>query len=200
MKTYYLHCVIEAVSDICSLFFLQPESKVEDTQDDYDYVSLMPTGTNAATSTARDRHIVAEVPQLSSRDQQLLEFYSAQIATSAPVLSQSISTFISAIQQNEPPECFNVHLKYVILMAYKMLFAGDTVHRNLRNVPLKGEIEKKANDLHKSILALYDASKVATTEFPKIGPMQSIVDKIWCTTQAATQLKKVIFSASYSSF
>jgi len=182
-------------------FVFQAEAKVEDTQEDYDYVSLLPM--NGSTLKKRDEvptpppHLAQPPPpQLTSRDEQLLEFYAAQIASTAPGLSQSISTFISAIQLNEPPESFNVHLKYVILMAYKLLFAGDTVHRNLKYVPLRNEIEKKANDLHKSILALYEASKVATTEFPKIGPMQTIVDKVWCTTQAATQLKRVIFNAS----
>jgi hypothetical protein len=153
---------------------------------------------NVPCSSSSSRPISGPPPplQLDSRDQQLLEFYSGQIGVTAPLLSQSISTFISAIHQNEPPEVFNLHIKYVILFAYKMLFAGDTVHRNVNNVQLKMEIESKANDLHKSILALYEASKVATLEFPKISPMQSIVDKVWSTTQAATQLKKIIFNAT----
>lgn len=185
------------------------ETKVEDTREDYDYVSLMPTSkaenpkTTSSSSLKQEDKVTSRplsdstLVQLDSKDQQLLEFYSAQIGITAPLLSQSISTFISAIHQNEPPEIFNVHVKYVILFAYKMLFAGDTVHRNiLSNAQLKMEIENKANDLHKSILALYEASKVATVEFPKIAPMQAIVDKVWSTTQAATQLKKVIYNAT----
>jgi len=182
---------------------VQSKSKVEDTQEDYDYVSLIPTleleDSTSSFAPEVPPHSVQPVQELDSKDQQLLEFYAARIAVAGPLLSESISTFISAIHQNEPPERFNIHLKYVILMAYKMLFAGDTVHRNVGNAQLKEEIESKANTLHKSIMALYEASKVATMEFPKIGPMQSIVDKVWSTTQAATQLKKTIFDATCSS-
>lgn len=188
---------------------------MEDAQEDYDYVSLVPnstgpesdTGSNSnstnsqklssALSTSSSTSTVSW--HLDPSDQQLLEFYSAQISVTAPQLSQSIATFISAIQQNEPPSVFNIHLKYVILLAYKLLFAGDTVHRNIGNQMLKDEVESRSNDLHKSILTLYEASKIATVEFPKIAPMQMIVDRVWGTTQAATQLKKCIFNAVYTS-
>lgn len=168
-------------------------------EDDEDYVNLVPGTETTSSSLPKSTPELSPRPisaQLGSTDEQLLEFYSAQIGLTAPLLSQSISTFISAIHQNEPPESFNVHLKYVILFAYRMLFGGDTVHRNVNNVQLKSEIESRANDLHKSILGLYEASKVATLEFPKIGPMQNIVDKVWSCTNAATQLKRVIFNAT----
>lgn len=93
------------------------------SQDDGDeYVSLVPSAESKndttplstlswTSSLKADRPNSTPVP-LDARDEQLLEFYSAQIGVTAPLLSQSISTFISAIHQNEPPESFNVHLKY----------------------------------------------------------------------------------------
>lgn len=133
---------------------------------------------------------------LNSTDQQILDFYSAQIASTAPLLSQSISTFISSVHQNEPPKAFNGHLKYVILLAYKMLFAGDTIHRNVSNEEIKANVEEKADDLHKAVVALHEASKLATRDFPKVLPMQNIIEHVWQTTSAAAQLKKIIFNAT----
>jgi len=175
--------------------------------EDYDYVSLVPVSTEKKAASdeidggGRKPERVAGAPTdgrqvLDWRDELLLEFYSVQIGGTAPLLSQSISTFISAIHQNEPPKVFNGHLKYVILLAYKMLFAGDTVHRNLSQSHLKEQIENKANELNRSIVGLTEASKVATRDFPKIPPMQVIIDRVWETTAAATQLKKVIFNAA----
>lgn len=189
----------------------EAETSVEFGEEDYDYVSLMTDRTSkdnsreGTGSQSPDSQITLPSStstvswQLDTKDEQLLEFYSAQISVSAPQLSQAIATFISAIQQNEPPTVFNVHLKYVILLGYKLLFAGDTVHRNIHNTFLRVEVELRANDLHKSILALYESSKVATVEFPKVGPMQTVVDKVWETTQAATQLKKCIVNATFTS-
>ncbi|CAG7833422.1 unnamed protein product [Allacma fusca] len=171
--------------------------------EDYDYVSLFsadevddagnceeinnsPSGSNSPTLSQ----------QLVPSDQQLLEFYSTQIALICPLLSDSISTFISSVQKNDPPKTFNGHLKYVILLAYKMLFAGDTVHRNISHEGIKEQVEGKANDLHKSIVSLHEASRVAARDFPRIPPMQGIVDRVWETTAAATQLKKVILTAA----
>lgn len=136
------------------------------------------------------------VPQLDSNDSQLLEFYSIQIATTAPLLSQSISSFITSVQQNDPPKVFNGHLKYVILLAYKMLFVGDTVHSNVKNVEVKEQVQTKSDELHKAVVALHEASKIATRDFPRILPMQTIVDHVWQTTAAATQLKNIIFNAT----
>ncbi len=177
----------------------EPEpNPVEDDQEDYDYVTLASAEeAESRISTIASHNIPhsAPTPNMESRDQHLLEFYSAQIASTAPLLSGSISSFISSVHQNDPPKVFNGHLKYVILLAYKMLFAGDTVHRNVVNPELKEAVEEKADGLHKAVVALHEASKIATRDFPKILPMQSIVDHVWTTTSAATQLKKVIFNA-----
>ena len=158
-----------------------------------DEVAETQNRTSSVTNNATSNNI--PISNIDSRDQHLLEFYSAQIATTAPLLSQSISSFISSVHQNDPPKVFNGHLKYVILLAYKMLFAGDTVHRNIVNPEIKLEVELKSDELHKAVVALHEASKVATRDFPKILPMQNIVDHVWQTTAAATQLKKVIFNA-----
>ena len=163
-------------------------------EEDYDYVRLVDCESNGQKEGEGEEE--SNGIQLLPCDQQLLEFYTAQIASIAPLLSQSISTFISSIQQNDPPKTFNGHLKYVILLAYKMLFAGDTIHRNIANPEIREEVEKKANDLHKSVVSLHEASRTAARDFPRIPPMQAIVDRVWETTAAATQLKKAIFHAA----
>jgi hypothetical protein len=171
--------------------------------EDYDYVSLVPMDDDGACGhddRIQDGSLedvdASPVPHLLSSDEQLLEFYSAQIAVTAPLLSQSISIFISSIQQNDPPKTFNGHLKYVILLAYKMLFAGDTVHRNIINPEIKEEVENKANELHKSVVSLHEASRDATRNFPRVPPMQKIINSVWQTTTCATQLKKVMLDAA----
>lgn len=155
------------------------------TEDEDDYVNLV----DSSTCTEK-------VEELNEKDEQLLDFYSTQLEVAAPRLSEAITAFITSIHQNDPPQEFNSHLRYVILLAHKLVFAGDTIHRNIDSLKIKLAVETLSNELNDNIKMLHLSSKVATKEFPQVGPMQRMVDNIWNLTKSATSLKKAICNAT----
>ena len=132
---------------------------------------------------------------LSSNDKQILGFYSSQITPLHVVLGNAIETFFQSVDDNDGPKHFIAHSKIVVLSGHKLVYIGDTLHRNIHNTVLKSRIAHCANGLCDSLKHVVTSTKRAALQYPAVATLQQMVDTVVQVSHAAHQLKRVIVMA-----
>ncbi|XP_035211479.1 breast cancer anti-estrogen resistance protein 1-like isoform X2 [Stegodyphus dumicola] len=138
------------------------------------------------------------VSPLDQKDVQLLMFYGVQIETHIMHLTNAIDAFLMTIKNNQPPKVFVGHSKFIVIGAHKLVYIGDSVHRNLNNPELKTRIMHNSNSLCDSLKTLVNNTKKAATEFPSVIAVQEMVDSVVDVSHLANDLKMSIIQASKS--
>ena len=139
-----------------------------------------------SSSTTRVRSM------LHDNDKQLLVFYAAQMQQQNSLLVTSADTFFHCIEYSQPPKVFVAHSKFVILGAHKMVYIGDTLHRNILSEDVRSKIMVCANCLCNSLKYTVIATKNAALQYPGVVAMQEMVDRISDVMRAANELKLVV--------
>ena len=132
---------------------------------------------------------------LSSNDQKILNFYSTQITSLHVVLGNAIETFFQSVDNNDGPKHFIAHSKIVVLSGHKLVYIGDTLHRNIFDAVLKSRIAHCANGLCDSLKHVVTSTKRAALQYPAVATLQQMVDTVVQVSHAAHQLKRVIMMA-----
>ncbi|XP_064640246.1 enhancer of filamentation 1-like isoform X2 [Lineus longissimus] len=129
-------------------------------------------------------------------DKQLLLFYCGQIVTHANVLNGAIDSFLNCIECNQPPKVFVAHSKFVVLNAHKMVYIGDTLHRNVIHAEIRNKIMHCANYLCETLKQTVVATKTAALQHPSVIAVQDMVDRVVDVSHAANEVKIVISQAA----
>jgi hypothetical protein len=129
-------------------------------------------------------------------DKQLLLFYCTQIATHTNVLNGAIDSFLNCIECNQPPKVFVAHSKFVVLNAHKMVYIGDTLHRNIMHTEIRNKIMHSANYLCETLKQTVVATKTAALQHPSVVAVQDMVDRVVDVSHAAHEVKIVITQAA----
>ncbi|GIY26105.1 breast cancer anti-estrogen resistance protein 1 [Caerostris extrusa] len=135
---------------------------------------------------------------LDPKDIQLLTFYGVQLETHIMHLTNAIDAFLMTIKNNQPPKVFVGHSKFIVIGAHKLVYIGDSVHRNLTNSELKTRVMHNSNSLCDSLKTLVGSTKKAATEFPSVIAVQEMVDSVVDVSHLANNLKMAIVQASRS--
>ncbi|GFU54836.1 breast cancer anti-estrogen resistance protein 1 [Nephila pilipes] len=135
---------------------------------------------------------------LDPKDIQLLSFYGVQLETHITHLTNAIDAFLMTIKNNQPPKVFVGHSKFIVIGAHKLVYIGDSVHRNLTNSELKTRVMHNSNSLCDSLKTLVSSTKKAATEFPSVVAVQEMVDSVVDVSHLANNLKMAIVQASKS--
>ncbi|XP_054722654.1 breast cancer anti-estrogen resistance protein 1-like, partial [Uloborus diversus] len=138
------------------------------------------------------------ISPLDQKDLQLLLFYGSQIETHIMHLTNAIDAFLMTIKNNQPPKVFVGHSKFIVIGAHKLIYIGDTVHRNLNNPELKTQVMHNSNSLCDSLKTLVGNTKKAAAEFPSVVAVQEMVDSVVDVSHLANTLKMCILKASKS--
>lgn len=133
---------------------------------------------------------------LDPKDLQILLFYGVQIETHIMHLTNAIDAFLMTIKNNQPPKVFVGHSKFIVIGAHKLVYIGDSVHRNLSNSELKTRVMHNSNSLCDSLKTLVGSTKKAATEFPSVAAVQEMVDSVVDVSLLANNLKMSIVQAS----
>ncbi|CAL1274297.1 unnamed protein product [Larinioides sclopetarius] len=133
---------------------------------------------------------------LDPKDLQILSFYSVQLETHIMHLTNAIDAFLMTIKNNQPPKVFVGHSKFIVIGAHKLVYIGDSVHRNLSNSELKTRVMHNSNSLCDSLKTLVASTKKAATEFPSVVAVQEMVDSVVDVSHLANNLKMSIVPAS----
>jgi len=203
-----------------------PKEKEEQQQpkmpviEDYDYVSLdkkmdpkQRNGdqvTDTAGLSARFRQRLDQAQQkvsptdkkkiiavtLHQNDRQLLSYYSNQVEFHSSSIVIAMDQFFNCIESGQPPMVFIAHCKLVILAAHKLVYVGDTLHRNILNEDVRNKIMTCANDLCDTLKTTVTATKNAALQFPAVTYMQDMVDRVVDVSHAVNELKLVIAQAA----
>ncbi|XP_013404460.1 breast cancer anti-estrogen resistance protein 1-like isoform X1 [Lingula anatina] len=134
--------------------------------------------------------------RLDPNDKQLLLFYAEQVMSHSSLLTNAIDAFLGGIEYNQPPKVFIAHSKFVVLGAHKLVYIGDTLHRNVMSTDIRNKIMHCANYLCDCLKATVTATKTAALQYPSLTAVQEMVDRVVDVSHAAHELKLVITQAA----
>ncbi|KAH9515588.1 hypothetical protein Btru_011504 [Bulinus truncatus] len=141
--------------------------------------------------------VTSSVPEaLDPNDRQVLVFYSEQINSHSTLLGNAIDAFLGVVSNNQPPNVFISHSKFVIVSAHKLVHIGDSIHRNLISNNVSARIMHCANHLCDCLKASVTATKTAALKYPCAPAVQEMVDRVIEVSHAAHELKVVITQAA----
>lgn len=145
--------------------------------------------------------ITAEKPltqqkRLDPNDRQVLLYYYEQIETHYTLLSNSIEAFYNCIDSIQPPKVFISNSKFVVLSATKLVYIGDTLHRNLMDIDFRNRIMQLTTLLCDNLKLTVTSTKTAALYYPSVQAVQDMVDRVRDVFKAAHELKNIISQAS----
>ncbi|NXE11261.1 CASL protein, partial [Lophotis ruficrista] len=114
----------------------------------------------------------------TSRDSQLLLFYSDQCETHFNSLLNAIDAFFSCINASQPPRIFVAHSKFVILSAHKLVFIGDMLTRQVTTQDIRNKVMNSSNQLCELLKSVVLATKTAALHYPNTAALQKMVDRV----------------------
>ncbi|NXN94681.1 CASL protein, partial [Rhinopomastus cyanomelas] len=114
----------------------------------------------------------------TSRDSQLLLFYSDQCETHFNSLLNAIDAFFSCVNASQPPRIFVAHSKFVILSAHKLVFIGDMLARQVSTQDLRNKVLNSSNELCELLKTVVLATKAAALHYPSTVALQRMVDRV----------------------
>lgn len=134
--------------------------------------------------------------RLDPNDRQVLLYYSEQIDTHYTLLSNSIEAFYNCIDSIEPPKVFISNSKFVVLSATKLVYIGDTLHRNLMDIDFRNRIMQLTTLLCDNLKLTVTSTKTAALYYPSVQAVQDMVDRVRDVFTAAHELKNIISQTS----
>ena len=175
---------------------------------DYDYVCLQTAGSLAEEGAEVRGRLPEElrgsfdnlmkesqVPvgsRVDANDHQVIEFYRGQTECHHEFLSNAIDALFQTIQNNQPPKVFVAHSKFVILSAHKLVYIGDTVHRNVVHPGVRCAALAAADALFTTLKRTVQSTKTAALQFPSAHAVQEMADAVLDVSRAAGELKFVM--------
>ncbi|XP_076322020.1 breast cancer anti-estrogen resistance protein 1-like [Tachypleus tridentatus] len=129
---------------------------------------------------------------LDSNELQLLHFYKYQIEAENIRFTNSIDAFLVTIRNKQPPKIFLQHCKSVIISASRIVYIGDTVHKNVNESTIKTNVFQKSNTLWDSIKYFVTNAKKAASIFPSAVAIQEMEESIVDVSSKANDLKAII--------
>lgn len=134
--------------------------------------------------------------RLDANDRHVIGFYGGQLDEHSNYLSNAIQVFLMTVENNQPPKVFVDHGKFVILGAHKLVFIGDTIHRNVFQAEVRTRVQRCADDLCETLKTMVQRVKVAAQQFPSVLAVQEMVDSVVDVSHAACELKTVVTNLS----
>ncbi|XP_076357870.1 breast cancer anti-estrogen resistance protein 1-like isoform X1 [Tachypleus tridentatus] len=134
--------------------------------------------------------------QLSPNDRQLVHFYSAQVEIHMLHLTNAIDAFLTTVKNNQPPKIFIGHSKFVVIGAHKMIYIGDTLHRNASSSELKTRVMQSSDALCESLKTLVASTKRAALQYPSVVAVQEMIDSVVDVSHVAKALQVTITQAA----
>ncbi|NXI41059.1 CASL protein, partial [Galbula dea] len=114
----------------------------------------------------------------TSRDSQLLLFYSDQCETHFNSLLNAIDALFSCLNASQPPRIFVAHSKFVILSAHKLVFIGDMLTRQVSTQEICHRVMNSSNQLCELLKSIVLATKMAALHYPNTAALQRMVDRV----------------------
>ncbi|NXI58955.1 CASL protein, partial [Chloroceryle aenea] len=114
----------------------------------------------------------------TSRDSQLLLFYSDQCETHFSSLLNAIDAFFGCLNASQPPRIFVAHSKFIILSAHKLVFIGDMLTRQVTAQDVRNKVMNSSNQLCHLLKGVVLATKAAALRYPNTVALQLMVDRV----------------------
>lgn len=137
------------------------------------------------------------LPDLCESDRKLLLFYSDEMFNHWKVLDNAASAFFHCIENSQPPKVFVMHSRFVIVAGHKMTYIGDVLARNLEDSDARNRLLDCCNYLCDRLKNGVRKTKEAALGYPAVVSLQLMVDAIKDTTDAAFELRELLFRLAY---
>ncbi|KAI5716477.1 hypothetical protein M8J76_007090 [Diaphorina citri] len=123
-------------------------------------------------------------------DKQAILFYAAQVASLSHQLTTAIDLFLQTVEHNQPPKVFLCHSKLVLLCAYRLVYTGDTVSKNVsERCDMKTKLAQCCNVLCETLGTTVHKTRKAALQFPSVTAVQEMVDSVVDISHVARDLK-----------
>lgn len=126
---------------------------------------------------------------MAPNDKQLVAYYATQTVTYFTYLTNAIEAFLQTVERNQPPAIFLAHGKFVVLSAHRLVYIGDTVHRNIENIEAKKKMLACSNALSDNLAITVTKTKNAASQYPSVKAVQDMVDSVVDISHVAKDLK-----------
>ncbi|XP_052816774.1 breast cancer anti-estrogen resistance protein 1-like isoform X2 [Mya arenaria] len=166
------------------------ERPVRDTDDDSEKTPVNNEPEN--TEIPEQGESSTKSGPLLSEDKQVLAFYAEQLETHTTLLTNSIDAFFQCIETNQAPKVFISNSKFVVVSAHKLVYIGDTLHRNLKHEQVRNLIIQRANYLCDCLKRTVMSTKTAALQYPSVPAVQDMVDRVVDVSHAARDLKQFV--------
>ncbi|XP_022092181.1 breast cancer anti-estrogen resistance protein 1-like isoform X2 [Acanthaster planci] len=133
---------------------------------------------------------------LQPNDKQILAFYVNDVESLVNTMTSAIDLFFTCIEANQPPKVFVAHSKHIILIGHKLVFIGDTLHHNLQHPEVRTRIIRCSDALCECLNSAVNTTKTAALQYPAVGPLQEMVDRITDAANSTQDLKAAILQCA----
>lgn len=137
------------------------------------------------------------LPDLCESDRKLLLYYSDEMFNHWKVLDNAASAFFHCIENSQPPKVFVMHSRFVIVAGHKMTYIGDVLARNLEDSDTRNRLLDCCNYLCDRLKNGVRKTKEAALAYPVVVSLQLMVDAVKDTTDAAFELRELLFRLAY---
>lgn len=133
---------------------------------------------------------------MAPNDKQLILYYAKQTMTYFEYLTTAIDAFLQSVERNQPPAAFLAHGKFVVLHAHRLVYIGDTVHKNIENTEFKSKVLACSDGLSNGLAMTVSKAKNAALNFPSVSAVQEMVDSVVDVCNSARDLRNCMIQAT----
>ncbi len=128
--------------------------------------------------------------KLDHRDSEALVFFLQKVESQVLILRDAVRNLTESVANNESPQSFVAHSKFVILTAHKVVHAGEELSGKLLNNDVKHRIRRASTQLADSIRGVVAGTKQAALEYPNQNSMMEMMTTVLSVGEAVREVHK----------
>ena len=134
--------------------------------------------------------------EMNNNDRLILQYYRPHTETNAITLVNAIDAFFESVDEQNSPRLFIAQSKHVVTAGHRLVFIGDTIHRNVVREDIRDKVLMCATELCNALKVVVEATKEAALKYPCVVAVQQMLDHVVEVSHCAHELKLVILQAA----
>eukprot|EP00794_Sanderia_malayensis_P018937 gene18937-20842_t len=128
--------------------------------------------------------------KLDHRDSEALTFFLQRVESQVLILREAVRNLTESIANNETPQVFVSHSKFVILTAHKVVHAGEELVTKLMNSDVKFQVKRASSHLADSIRGVVAGTKQAALDYPNQNSLMEMMTTVLSVGEAVREVHK----------
>ena len=128
--------------------------------------------------------------KLDHRDSEAITFFLQRVESQVLVLRGAVRNLTESVSNNEAPQLFVPHSKFVILTAHKVVHAGEELCGKLLNKDVKSTIKRATGRLADSIRGVVAGTKQAALDYPNQNSLMEMMTTVLSVGESVREVHK----------